>query len=143
MEADEDDRIIPAEPAAAPLVYDYDMMLSLPLDLLSENTSLGIDIYTLVTPRPSNGESPIAGMALDAPCKFTVGQSGANIRSKPGTDGAIIAAMAYRESAEPIARAIGSDGLPWWKLAESVWIRVDTTVTGGDCTTVPLVQFEG
>lgn len=142
MELNDEGRLDSTEAPGIPLIYDYDTLLSLPLDLLPQDTALALDIYTLIAPRPASGESPIAGMALDAPCKFTVGESGSNIRSQPGTDGAIIATMSYRESAEPLARAIGSDGLPWWKLAESVWVRVNTTVTGGDCSTVPLIQYE-
>lgn len=140
---DEENRLIPIEIPGIPLAYDYDVLRSLPLNLLAEGTTLGLDIYTLITPRPIGGGSPIAGMALDAPCKFTVGQSGANIRSEPSPDASIIAVMGYRESATPIGRTIGTDGMPWWKLADGIWIRIDTTVTGGDCTTVPRVEFEG
>lgn len=142
LDVDDDDNLYPIESPTVPLVYDYQDLLNLPIDLLSNPSRVGIDIYTLITPRPIGGESPIAGMALDAPCKFTVGQSGANIRSKPSPEGSIIAVMAYRESAEPIGRIVGAGSYPWWKLADGVWVRVDTTVTGGDCSSVPTLESE-
>jgi len=143
LDTDDDDNLQPSESPTIPLVYDYQDLVNLPIDLLSDPSRVGIDIYTLITPRPISGESPIAGMALDAPCKFTVGQSGANVRSEPSAAGSIIAVMAYRESAEPIGRIVGAGSFPWWKLAEGVWIRVDTTVTGGDCSSVPNLTTDG
>ncbi len=143
MSLDDDGFLVPTEAPATPLVYDYNVLSSLPIDLLPAPSRVGLDIYTLITPRPIGGESPIAGMALDAPCKFTTGQTGANIRSEPSPNAPIIAVMAFRESAEPIGRAVGLDGLPWWKLADDVWIRIDTTVTGGDCASVERLTYDG
>jgi len=140
---DDEGALYPTEAPATPLVYNYDVLSNLPIELLPVSARVGIDIYTLVSPRPVGGESPIAGMALDAPCKFTTGQTGANIRAEPSPSAPIIAVMGYRESAEPIARAVGLDGLPWWQLADGVWIRIDTTVTGGDCASVPRIEYEG
>ena len=54
----------------------------------------------------------------------------------------VVAVMAYRESAEPIARGIGGDSLPWWKLADSVWVRVDATVAGGACNELRLIRVD-
>lgn len=139
----EDGMLSATEAPATPLIYDYNKLSNLPIELLPVSARVGLDISTLITPRPIGGESPIAGMALDAPCKFTTGETGANIRSAPGTSAPIIAVMAYRESAEPIARVIGLDGAPWWQLADDVWIRVDTTVTGGDCASVPRLDYDG
>lgn len=141
MELNDEERLVAVEPPAIPLVYEYDTLSSLPLNLLG--VTLGRDVSALITARPIGGESPIAGMALDAPCKLTTGESGANIRSAPSPDGSILMVLGYRESAEPVARAIGSDGLPWWKLADGAWIRIDTTVTGGDCASVPRENFDG
>jgi len=142
LELDDDGNLNPTESPATPLVYNYDALSSLPIELLPASSRVGLDIYTLVSPRPIGGESPIAGMALDAPCKFTTGQTGANIRAEPSPNAPIIAVMGYRESAEPIARAVGLDGLPWWKLADGVWIRVDTTVTGGNCAAVARIEYD-
>ena len=141
LDRDEDGALFPAASPFAPQAYDYHRLLNLPLDLLPLPARVGLDIYEFVSPRPADGVSPIAGMALDAPCTFTTGQSGANIRAQPDPQAAIIGVMEYRESAEPIARAIGDDGLPWWKLAEGVWIRIDATVSGGDCSVIPFIDI--
>jgi hypothetical protein len=143
LDVDKDNLLYPIETPTIPLVYDYQSLINLPIELLANPTRVGMDIYTLITPRPIGGESPIAGMALNAPCKFTVGQSGANIRSEPNSSGSIIAVMGYRESVEPIGRTIGAGSYPWWKLDEHVWIRVDVTVTGGDCASVPTIKSDG
>lgn len=143
METDEDGNLQALEAPSPPLVYDDEEMATLPLELLGRETIVALDIYTIITPRPAGESSPIAGMALNAQCTITTGESGTNLRTGPGTSFPIRAVMAYRESAKPIGRTIGTDGAPWWKLAEGVWVRVDTTVFGGDCTAVSSVEFEG
>lgn len=127
---------------AAPSAYDYQSMLSLPIDALHYPSRVGLDPYTIIRRRPSSGQSPLEGMSTEAPCKITAGTFGANIRSYPDPDAPIIAVMGHRESADPVSRAIGGDDLLWWKLAERVWIRIDATVTGGKCSAVPLIAYE-
>ena len=142
LDRDEDGALFPIESPSAPIPYDYHSLLDLPIDLLLHPVRIGLDVYSLVSPRPRDGGSPIAGMALDAPCTFTTGQSGAYIRSQPDPKAAIVGVLGYRESAQPLARAIGGDGLPWWKLAENVWIQINATVTGGDCNSVPFIETD-
>ncbi len=127
---------------AAPSAYDYQSMLSLPIDALFYPTRVGLDPYTIIKKRPVGGQSPLEGMSLEAPCKITAGTFGANIRSYPNPDAPVIGVMGHRESADPIARAIGADDLLWWQLAEQVWIRIDATVTGGKCSAVPLISVD-
>ena len=143
LQLDAEGTITAAEAAAPPAAYDYDSMLPLPIHLLLYPTRIGLDSYTILQRRPSSGESPLAGMALDAPCKISTGTFGANIRSRPDPDAPVIAVMGYRESADPIARAIGADDLPWWQLGQRIWIRIDATVTGGNCSAVPLIRYQG
>ena len=134
----EEDSPVPAKPSA----YDYHDMALLPIHALLYPTRVGLDAYAVVRRRPGHGNSPLFGMSLEAPCKISAGTFGANIRSRPDPDAPIIAVMGYRESADPVARAIGADDLPWWKLDEHVWIRIDATVTGGNCNAIPLVRYE-
>ena len=129
--------------SSTPQAYDYERLLPLPLSLLPEPAYVAVDLRSILTPRPSPDASPLEGMALDAPCRITVGPDGANLRSGPGTDFPVRGVIAYRESAEPEGRTIGTDGQPWWRLAAGVWLRVDTTVTGGDCFSVPNVDVDG
>ena len=141
MELDEDGLLLASGQPGSPQSYDYESMLRLPYDVLPLPVFVGVDLATIIQPRPVSGESPIAGMALDAQCTITVGEDGSNIRVEPSTNAPIRGVMSYRESAQPIARANGLDGLPWWQLAEGVWVRVNTTVTGGDCISVPNIEF--
>ena len=127
---------------AAPSAYDYQSMLNLPIAALPYPTRVGLDPYTIIDKRPSDGQSPLEGMSLEAPCKITAGTFGANIRSHPDPEAPVIAVMGHRESADPMARAIGVDDLLWWKLADHVWIRIDATVTGGKCSAVPLIAYD-
>lgn len=135
----EDGTPISRDIPAAPNAYDYQSMLSLPIDALFYPTRVGLDPYTIIARRPSAGQSPLEGISLEATCKITAGTFGANIRSHPDPEAPVIAVMGHRESADPIARAIGADDLLWWKLADQVWIRIDATVTGGKCSAVPLI----
>ncbi len=141
MELDEDGLLIESGQPEASQPYDYEAILRLPYDILPLPVFVGVDLATIIQPRPASGESPIAWMALDAQCTITVGEDGSNIRVEPSTDAPIRGVMSYRQSAQPIARANGLDGLPWWQLAEGVWVRVNTTVTGGDCISVPNVAY--
>lgn len=131
-----------ADVPAAPSAYDYQRMLSLPIAALHYPTRVGLDPYTIIEKRPGGGLSPLDGITADAPCKITAGAFGANIRFRPDPEASAIAVMGHRESAHPIARAIGADDLLWWKLADQVWIRIDATVTGGKCGAVPLIAYD-
>jgi len=133
------------KPAAAPTeleAYAYHELVNLPIHALPYATRVSLDRYTVVAPPPQDGGSPLEELAADAPCKFSAVLAGANIRSRPDPEAPIIAVMAYRENAEPIARGIGADSLPWWKLADSIWVRVDATVSGGNCNDLPLIRAE-
>ncbi len=134
--------LAPADAPTAPIAYAYHELTKLPIAALPQETRVGLDLYTLVDAAPASGESPLVGLAADAPCRFSAGQSGANVRSRPDRAAPVIAVMAYRESAEPLARGLGGDRLPWWKLADSVWVRVDATVAGGACNALRLVRVD-
>ena len=75
---------------------------------------------------------------LMRPARSRPAPFGARIRSRPDPDAPVIALLGYRESADPMARAIGADNLPWWKLGESIWIRIDATVNGGELQRRPV-----
>ena len=130
------------DPPSPPAAYAYQDLIRLPIDGLPYKSRVALDRFTLVDPVPAGGGSPLETLAVDAPCKFSAVLDGANMRSRPDPDAPIVAVMAYRESAEPIARGIGVDSLPWWKLADSVWVRVDATVAGGNCKALPLIRPE-
>jgi hypothetical protein len=119
--------------------YDVSLLEGLPINLLPRFIYLAVDTSNYLTPRPVPDRSPIADVLVDEPCRFTTGQSGTNLRAGPGTEYPIQGVMAYRESASPIGRVVGRDGSQWWQIAPYLWARTDTTVTGGDCISVPNV----
>ena len=139
LEIREDGSLVPADAPSAPIAYDYHALLALPIHLLIYPSRIRLDVYTVADPVPAGGGSPLEGMSTTDDCRISALLDGANIRSRPDPEASIIAVMAYRESAKPIARGIGSDSLPWWKLADSVWIRINATSFGGNCDAVPLI----
>ena len=139
LELTDDHKLIPAAAPLSPVAYDYQHLLSLPIHALLYPSRVSINVYAVATPVPADGGSPLTYISSDDSCRISAGLDGANIRSRPDPEAPIIAVMAYRESAEPVSRGIGVDRLPWWKLANSVWIRVDATVFGGNCNDVPLI----
>ncbi|MCY3798885.1 MAG: SH3 domain-containing protein [Chloroflexi bacterium] len=136
----ENGALTPAAPPSDSAAYDFHELIQLPVQALPYETRVGVEVYTIVDPVPAGGRSPLEALAADAPCIFSAARSGANIRSRPDPEAPIIAVMAYRESAEPIVRGIGADSLPWWKLADRIWVRVDATVSGGNCNEIPLIR---
>jgi hypothetical protein len=98
---------------------------------------IGLDEQLLITPRPQPDRSPLSDILVDEPCVVTTGQTGANLRAGPGTDFPIRGVLAYRETVNPTARATGTDGGTWWRIAQNLWLSAATTVTGGDCVNVP------
>ena len=140
LEQADDGALIPAAPPTEPEAYRYHELSRLPIQALPYETRVSLDRYLVASPAPADGGSPLEGLEADAPCKFSAVSSGANIRSRPDPEAPIIAVMAYRESAEPIARGIGVDSRPWWKLADQIWVRVDATVSGGNCNDLPLIR---
>lgn len=119
--------------------YDYPRLTNLPIDLLPRLAYFGVDLNTIIRPRPADGNSPLSTMLTTDRCRITVGEGGVNLRSGPGTDYPIRGVINFRESAAPLGRTVGTDGMNWWQLALDVWIRTDTTVIGGNCAAVPEV----
>lgn len=122
-----------------PASYDFARVDDLPVELLARAIYVGIDLTQIITPRPAEDVSPIADVLVTEPCRITTGETGANLRGGPGTEFPIRGVMAFRESAAPVGRAVGTDGGNWWMLARNVWVSAATTVTGGDCIAVPQV----
>jgi len=140
--------IFPAEDAAEdatvlampPMAYNHERLLALPLGLLPRFFYIGLDIARYIEPRPTEDISPLTGMLVTDPCRITIGPGGANLRAGPGTQYPVRGVMAQRESAAVTGRAVGTDGGNWWQIAPQLWISAMTTVTGGDCVAVPLVE---
>lgn len=131
--------LTPADAPTEPVAYDYHALLNLPVHALIYDSRIRLNVYTVADPVPADGGNPLESLSPDDTCTISAGLDGANLRAHPDPQAPIIAVMAYRVSAKPIARSIGVDQLPWWKLADSVWIRINVTVFQGDCNKVPLL----
>lgn len=138
----DDGRLTPAEAPTEPLAYDYHALLRLPLHALIYDSRVRLDVYTVAEPAPAGGGSPLDGLSATDDCAISARLDGANLRSQPDPEAPVIAVMAYRESAKPVARAIGVDQLPWWKLADHVWIRINVTAFAGNCSEIPLIAVD-
>lgn len=120
--------------------YDISRLAPLPTEILPRYTYIGIELATIITPAPSDNRSPIADVLVDAQCVLTTGDGGANLRSGPGSEFPIRGVLGFRETANPVGRIIGSDGLLWYELAQNIWVTSQVVVTGGDCLSVPQSQ---
>lgn len=123
------------------LPYRQSELGRLPLGLLPTEVLIEVDLRTIITPAPTIDRSPIIDMLVTDPCVITVGERGAFLRSGPGTEFASRGSMTYRQTARPIARTLGRDGLPWYQLGVQLWVSATVTVTGGDCGALPESSF--
>ena len=135
------DTIEPTSAPLAPADYDYTTLLPLPMRLLPRVSYVGFDVRSaFIRPRPENSESPLGRVLVADPCQVSVAADGVNVRAGAGREFPIRAVLNFRESATPIARALGTDGVVWWQLSQDVWVSGETVVTGGDCAAVPLID---
>ncbi len=135
------DTIAPATPPQPAAAYNYAPLLPLPMRLLPREAYVAFDIKTaLIRPKPENGESPLGRVLVADPCQIGVAADGVNVRAGAGREFAVRAVLNFRESATPITRALGTDGVVWWQLSQDVWVSGETVVTGGDCAAVPLID---
>lgn len=141
LEIAADGALNPTDPPSEPRAYDYHALLSLPVDGLIYPGRVRLAVYAVAQPAPP-GASPLEGLSDNDDCAIAAGLDGANLRSRPDPAASLIAVMANRDSAKPIARSIGADQLPWWKLADSVWVRINVTSFAGDCAAIPLLPAD-
>ena len=67
--------------------------------------------------------------------------SGANLRSGPGTGFSRMGALNAREAVDAIGQATGGEGFVWWQLDNDLgWIRSDVVREAGDCDSLPVVS---
>lgn len=121
-----------------PEEYVYFQARTLPLSLLPREIELPFTLAGLVTPfEPGTGY--LTSVPADAAC--VIGWIvDVNLRAGPGTNYPLRQGAAANQSARPDARAVGSDGQVWWRLAEGVWLLANNTVFGGNCGALPFVD---
>jgi uncharacterized protein YraI len=124
-----------------PLQAAFVRLQALPTELLPRAVAENLDFNLLdvVTPA-APGVDPLASLVADSPCTVAAVNDEGRMRTGPGRDYPVRGGLFTGESANPEARAVGSDGATWWRLAEGMWVRSDIVLTGGDCRGVPLVD---
>lgn len=122
---------------ALPQDYDYANALALPLVLLPRALELPFSLGGVIFPF-----TPGTGFLQTLPAEGRCTAAwlvDVNLRAGPGTNYPIRRGVAAGFYGLPDARAVGSDGAIWWRLAEGVWLAADNTATAGVCGTLPLV----
>lgn len=102
------------------------------------------EISGTVTLFYSNGCTLIDSFAMyledaDVVCMVN-SESGANLRSGPGTDFNRAGQLPSVQLQSVIGRATGSDGFVWWQLEDENWVRSDVVEAIGDCDSVNEVE---
>lgn len=121
-----------------PIDYNYARGRYLPLTLLPREFELPYSLGGLLFPF-TPGTGFLNTIPADGAC--TVAWSVAvNLREGPGTDYPIRQGVPSGFYALPEARAVGTNGAVWWKIAEGFWLAADATAAGGLCGALPLVS---
>jgi hypothetical protein len=118
-------------------VYHYAAARNLPsLYLLPRAFELPFSTGGLLTPYI---EGVLASVTADDPCTiaWTVD---VNLRAGPGTDFPIRQGVEANYVAHPDARASGTDGFLWWRLAPDIWLNAENTIAAGTCGTLPVLE---
>jgi uncharacterized protein YraI len=77
--------------------------------------------------------------AGDAQC-IVIADGIVNQRSGPGTSFSAVSQLSSGERRAVIGKASSTAGFTWWKLEDNTWVREDTIIVEGICSTVPEVS---
>jgi uncharacterized protein YgiM (DUF1202 family) len=132
-------RTLPVEIADEARPYNYEAFYNLPVTFLWQPFYVAVDASPYIRPRPEGDISPLSSMLASEPCRLTTGEGGTNIRAGAGTQYPIMGVLGFRESVAVVGRASDANGQNWWNIAPYLWVSGQTTVTGGDCVSVPIV----
>jgi hypothetical protein len=117
-------------PYAAEL-YIYVQMRALPLDLLPRPLeSLPVSLYGLATPAVPD-QAPLVTLTGADPCTIAAVNSDVRLRLGPGQYYPVQMSLQPGETIRPDARAEGTDGQLWWRLAQDLWVRSDVVLSAG------------
>jgi hypothetical protein len=118
--------------------YHYTRARYLPLTLLPREFELPFSLGGVITPfEPGTGF--LDTIPVDGACTVAW-SSDVNLRAGPGRDYPIRQGVFGGYYALPDARAQGTDGALWWRLAEGIWVVADNTAAAGACGALPLVD---
>ena len=124
-----------------PMSYDSDRLARLPVADLPRPIFVALDFDVLVRPAVL-GENPLADVTTEDDCVIAAVNGAVNLRELPSPGGRVRHVMQIGESAAPDARAEGTDGELWWRLATDVWVSGSAPSFGGQCGALPLVRAD-
>jgi hypothetical protein len=122
----------------SPEDFFYTRLRNLPLSVLPREIELPFSTGGLITPfEPGTGF--LNTIPADDACTvaWTVD---VNLRAGPGTDYPIRQGIGGGYYGLPDARAVGTDGRLWWRLADGIWLAADNTAAAGACGALALVE---
>lgn len=118
--------------------YNYARTRYLPFQLLPREFELPFSLGGVIFPF-TPGTGFLTTIAPDAQCTAAWSVD-VNLRSGPGTDYPIRRGIPGGFYGRIDARAVGTDGQVWWRLAEGIWILANNTASGGNCADLPLID---
>jgi hypothetical protein len=119
-----------ASKPGAPEPYRGSEVQALPIALLERTITIATPLTT---------EQLDAQVAEAAVCTITA-EKPVNLRSGPGTIYGRAGGLAANSSGHPDGQAKGTDGLTWWRLPGSRWVRSDIVEEQGGCAGLPVIQ---
>ncbi len=123
---------------APPADYAYVQARRLPLTLLPRPVELPFSLGGVVFPYAA-GSGFLNNIPAEAACT-AVWAVDVNLRAGPGREYPIRRGVPGGYYGRPEARAQGTDGQLWWRLAEGIWVQAANTAAAGACGSLPLVE---
>jgi hypothetical protein len=130
----------PAEP------YTMDTLRALPVNNLPNRFHIAEALTTEEIATIMAEREAIAMAVVEAPppvdnrCQRIVRRD-TTLWAGPGEFYEAINSIAAGENIDPILQIEDADGLRWWQLRNSNWIRSDQVSQSGECTTIPVTAF--
>jgi len=93
---------------------------------------------------PAATESAAGGTDTTGPCTVVARvEQGANIRSAPSMDAAIVSTLSGGQNRRPIGQTmLDANGFRWFQLSGNTWVRTDVVTATGACGTLPVASAE-
>jgi len=118
--------------------YSYVRARNTPLALLPRPINLPFSLVGVLQAfEPNTGF--LQSLPADGQC-VVAWSAAVNLRSGPGTQYPIRESSPAGFAAQPDARAVGLDGVLWWRLAEGIWVNSNGTAIAGVCGLLPVID---
>lgn len=106
-----------------------------PPPLVQAEIDTALAAHFAPTPTPA----PAADEGGPESCVRVTNRS-ADLRAGPGTSYEVVNSVPRGTQVRPVVRVLDADGIVWWELRNSNWIRADAVTSTGNCPDVPLTD---